>query len=108
MSTQPSCSTTATNQLPWLELGMSGHAASALDYYSAVLNKLKWSVRRWRRPPWAGAAFGDGCAQWPALVMGAVLEMVRLTLEGDEVSARLGAMLGHGQRSERKMGNGWR
>ncbi|CAD6202843.1 unnamed protein product [Miscanthus lutarioriparius] len=64
--------------------GMSGHAASALDYYSTVLNKLKWSVRRWRRPPWAGAAFGDGCAQWPALVMGAVLEMVRLTLEGDE------------------------
>ena len=56
----------------------------------------------------AGAAFGDGCAQWPVLIMGAVLEVVRLTLEGDEVSARLGAMLGHGQRSERKMGNGWR
>ncbi|PWZ58447.1 bZIP transcription factor 16 [Zea mays] len=60
--------------------------------------------------------FGNGCAQWAELVMGAVLGGTRLTLEGDEVSARLGAVLGHGQRfstmlgvSKRgKMGNGWR
>ena len=42
----------------------------------------------------AGVAFGDGCAQWLALVMGAVLKEVRLTLEGDEVSAQLGRCSG--------------
>lgn len=55
----------------------------------------------------AGVAFGDGCAQWPVLVIGAVLEGVMLTLEGDEIGPQLGAVLGHGQHSDGEMGNGW-
>jgi len=52
----------------------------------------------------AGAAFGDGCAQWPVLIMGAVLEVVRLTLEGDEVGTRLGQCSGMGSALRERWG----
>ncbi|XP_062190653.1 myb-related protein 330-like [Phragmites australis] len=41
-STQ-SCSATATNHLPWLELGTSSCGAAGVDHYGAALDELKWS-----------------------------------------------------------------